>query len=146
MCAARAKKKSAKKSSRAKTRAKSAMRSVKRANAAATADSSQRQVIEAAVELSGALHRQSTDTATWIADEISLWRDERRETTALIQAADAPGSKLPLASSASCNESIAASNAATEAVSAAESRATMLTALVLTNNAQRLLGDLIQGA
>jgi hypothetical protein len=143
MCAARRKKGSARKSSRARTRAKAARRSTNRAVVAAAEGSPQRQVIVAAVALSGALHQQSTDTATWIADEISLWRDERRETTALVQAADAPGSALPSAPVASCNASIDASNAATAAVSAAADRNSLLAAVILTNSAQRILGDLI---
>ena len=144
MCAARRKKSSAKRQKRASTRAKAAKRSTTRTSAAAAAGSPQRQVIDAAVALSGALHQQSTDTATWTPDEISLWRDERRETTALIQAAAAPGSKLPSASAASCSASISASNAATAAVSAAANRDSLLSAVLLTNNAQRLMGDLVQ--
>jgi hypothetical protein len=143
MCAARRKKSSGKRSSRASTHAKAAKRSTTRTRTAAVAGSPQRQVIDAAVELSGALHQQSTDTATWTQDEVSLWRDERRETTALIQAAAAPGSKLPTTSAASCSASISASNAATAAVSAAADRDSLLSAVLLTNSAQRLMGDLI---
>lgn len=138
MCAARSKKSSGRRPARPKAKT----RSLARASAAASADGLQQHVVDTAVELSDALHRQSTDTSTWNADEVALWRDERRETTALIQVLTAPGSHLPSASAASCNASIAANNAATTAVTAAADRDSMLAAIVLTNQAQRLLAGL----